>query len=308
MRRQKSNLNKISLPSKIDSLIWNDQRVYIKRDDLLDSYLSGNKYRKLYFYLNADLTHYSKIISYGGIQSNAMLSIAALACEKSLPFVYYTRYLPKNLSTDIKSNYSEALALGMRVEVLPLDTDDDLRTYLLANKNKEALFIPQGGATMEARYGVELLANEIITWKEGKKIEQLTVATPSGTGTTALWLQQCFKDKGIEVVTTAVVGSATYLKEQMLRLSPQATLPRVIETKNAYTFAKPNLALYQQYQKLLDKGIEFDLIYATVMWQALEEEKDLLKDKSLLYVHSGGLMGNESQLQRYKKLLVKGPV
>jgi 1-aminocyclopropane-1-carboxylate deaminase/D-cysteine desulfhydrase-like pyridoxal-dependent ACC family enzyme len=36
------------------------------------------------------------------------------------------------------------------------------------------------------------------------------------------------------------------------------------------------------------------------MWQALEENSSYLKDKTLLYIHSGGVMGNESQLQRYK--------
>lgn len=303
MRRQKSNLNKGSHPSAIDSLIWNDQQVYIKRDDLLDPYFSGNKYRKLHYYLKQDSLKYSKIISYGGIQSNAMLSMAALAFEKGLPFSYYTRYLPKNLSLEIKSNYSEALALGMKVELLALDSDEALRTHLMEHKDEDTLFIPQGGANVEACYGVERLAEEIIAWRDGEKIDKLIVAMPSGTGTTALWLKHCFRDKGIEVITTAVVGSASYLKAQMLRLLPQADLPLIIETKASYPFAKPNLTLYQQYQDFLDNGFEFDLIYATVMWQALEEHQNLLKEKSLLYVHSGGLMGNDSQLQRYKKLL-----
>ena len=305
MRRQKSNLNKSSLPSRVDSLIWNDQRVYIKRDDLLDPLFSGNKYRKLYYYLQQSPFNYSKIISYGGIQSNAMLSMAALAFEKELPFIYYTRYLPNNLSLDMKSNYSQALALGMSVEVLPLKSDEDLRTHLLKNSDKERLFIPQGGASLEARYGVELLAQEIATWKESENIDKLIVATPSGTGTTALWLHEYLKNRGIEVVTTAVVGSTDYLKEQMLRVAPTATLPMIIETEKNYPFAKPNTGLYRQYQNFLDKGISFDLIYATVMWQALEENQNILKGKTLLYVHSGGLMGNESQLKRYQKLLAK---
>jgi len=43
-------------------------------------------------------------------------------------------------------------------------------------------------------------------------------------------------------------------------------------------------------------GGEFDLLYAPSMWLALLEET---KEK-ILYIHSGGVSGNESMLQRYK--------
>jgi len=302
VRRQKSNLNNLSLPSRVDHLLWEDQTVYIKRDDLISPLLSGNKYRKLYYYLQENLEHYSKVVSYGGIQSNAMLSMAALADEKKVPFIYYTRYIPKNLPKDMKSNYTQALDLGMQVKVMNVISDEEIRSSLLEIKDENTLLIVQGGATKEAQYGIEILAQEIIKWKEKAAIDELVVATPSGTGTTALWLQQYLAQEGIDVVTTPVVGDSQYLKQQMQRTASNMSLPRIITTQKHYPFAKPDLTLYEHYQYFLDKGIAFDLIYSGVMWQALKENLTLFKGKTILYVHSGGVMGNVSQLQRYEKL------
>ena len=289
--------------SRVDSLLWNNKTIYIKRDDLLDSYFSGNKYRKLYYYLCQKNLNYSQILSYGGIQSNAMLSMAALAHEKSLPFIYFTRYLPKGLSLDLESNYSKALALGMEIKIHPANSDEALRDYLLSYYDKQTLFIPQGAASSQAQYGIEVLAQEIMQWKKEQSIDNLTVATPSGTGTTALWLQNYLVKENITVLTTAAVGDESYLKQQMQRLNPRALLPLILKTEKKYTFAKPNVVLYKQYQSFLEKGIKFDLIYAPVMWQALQENQNLWANSTLLYIHSGGVMGNESQLLRYEKIL-----
>ena len=48
---------------------------------------------------------------------------------------------------------------------------------------------------------------------------------------------------------------------------------------------------------LLDSGVEFDLLYAPGMWKALLEQTD----EEVLYIHSGGVSGNESMLKRYEK-------
>ncbi|MDQ6981063.1 MAG: 1-aminocyclopropane-1-carboxylate deaminase, partial [Ghiorsea sp.] len=45
---------------------------FVKRDELIDPLLSGNKYRKLYSLIQTPSETYSTLISYGGTQSNAM--------------------------------------------------------------------------------------------------------------------------------------------------------------------------------------------------------------------------------------------
>jgi len=65
-----------------------------------------------------------------------------------------------------------------------------------------------------------------------------------------------------------------------------------------YHFGKLYLELLAMYHDLLDAGIAFDLIYGTVMWQVLLQHCHTIKG-AVLYVHSGGLLGNATMLDRY---------
>jgi 1-aminocyclopropane-1-carboxylate deaminase/D-cysteine desulfhydrase-like pyridoxal-dependent ACC family enzyme len=293
-----SSSNKLST-SPVDTLQWCDKSIYIKRDDLLDPLFSGNKYRKLYHFLKLNPFNYEEIISYGGLQSNAMLSIAALAKVKGVTFSYYTRYMPKKIST-VDSNYSKALELGMELKIIEADSDEALGVILQQNLEAKQLLIPQGGAGPTAKEGIGELAQEIIDFKEQKKIDELVVATPSGTGTTAVWLDEILSDAGIEVLTTAAVGDEDYLRQQMHKQRSDHHVT-ILTTHKKYHFAKPHADLLKQYQYFVDKNITFDLIYAPVMWQALQEHQGYWQNKTLLYIHSGGVMGNISQLERYDK-------
>jgi len=121
------------------------------------------------------------------------------------------------------------------------------------------------------------------------------LATPAGTGTTALFLALALPE--YTIYTTPCVGDAAYLKEQMTALH---TIPKnlvILEPKKKYHFAKPYKEFLEIYEKLQEAGIVFDLLYAPAMWQALLEQTD----ETILYIHSGGVSGNESMLARYAK-------
>jgi 1-aminocyclopropane-1-carboxylate deaminase/D-cysteine desulfhydrase-like pyridoxal-dependent ACC family enzyme len=47
--------------------------------------------------------------------------------------------------------------------------------------------------------------------------------------------------------------------------------------------------------------VEFDLLYDPMMWRCLLEHKQYLDNKSLIYIHQGGILGNESMLPRYQR-------
>ena len=80
----------MNIPSAVETIMFRGKPVYIKRDDLIDPCLSGNKFRKLYALTVTDSSKYNQVISYGGNQSNAMLSIAVQARIISIfvPFKY----------------------------------------------------------------------------------------------------------------------------------------------------------------------------------------------------------------------------
>ncbi|HHH72313.1 MAG TPA: hypothetical protein ENL04_00610 [Sulfuricurvum sp.] len=78
----------MTLPSPVEPFRFAGRIFRVKRDDLIHPDFSGNKYRKLYRFIHTNPDAIHTIVSYGGIQSNAMLSIAALCRLKGWRFEY----------------------------------------------------------------------------------------------------------------------------------------------------------------------------------------------------------------------------
>lgn len=276
--------------SKIDEVEVNNQKYFVKRDDLLNSDFSGNKARKFHYFLNEDLTEYKKIISHGSIQSNAMYSLSVLAKLKNLEFEYYVKNIPLYLLENPSGNYKEALNNGMKLIV------DELKD----NFEKDELFIIEGGAVKEAKYGLEILANEIKTWAKENKIDKLKIFLPSGTGTTALYLQQYLT---FEVLTCSCVGDDDYLKKQfdMLEIKNH---PTILKKTKKYHFGKLYREFYLKHLELFEQtNIEFDLLYDSLGWIVFEDYVNNFEHKkeyTFLYIHQGGLLGNKTMLERYR--------
>ncbi len=284
--------------SEVEPFSWRGLDFFVKRDDLIDPRFSGNKLRKLYSLFNVDSGRFHKVVSFGGAQSNAMLSIAYLCAMKGWEFHYYTKKLPRWLESDYTGNLKRAIELGMNLHQLPAgDFYDEVEKVGREICDTE-LFIPQGGADPAAREGVALLASEIMDWSDRRGIETFCVATPSGTGTTALYLRESLPDD-VLVVTTPVVGDTTTLRLQWSRLCANSAVePEILFSFGKHPFAKPHPRFFETWESLLQSGIEFDLIYAPKMWIELENFYESLP-KPIVYVHSGGVSGNLSQSARY---------
>jgi 1-aminocyclopropane-1-carboxylate deaminase/D-cysteine desulfhydrase-like pyridoxal-dependent ACC family enzyme len=289
------------LVSPITSLKIDGRDFYIKRDDLFDPYLSGNKYRKLHKLLQTPSHSLNTIISYGGTQSNAMLAIAAMCQQKGWQFLYYTKPLSSYQREHPNGNYALALSLGMEHKEIEYTLYKDFIASLRLNLDAKTYIVDQGGADKSAQEGLDVLAQEIRMQKEQGEIpkEVLSLATPSGTGTTALYLAQTLSE--YTVYTTPLIGDKEYLQTQMESLSPLPSNLIILESEKKYRFAKPYKEFYDIYTKLLHVGVEFDLLYAPLMWQEL-----LMQTKEpLLYIHSGGVSGNATMLERYNRMLQK---
>jgi 1-aminocyclopropane-1-carboxylate deaminase/D-cysteine desulfhydrase-like pyridoxal-dependent ACC family enzyme len=270
---------------------FQNQTVYIKRDDLLSKDFSGNKARKFHYYLAHQFPLIQKVVSYGSAQSNAMYSLSVLAKKQGWAFDYYTTHIANYLKKNPHGNYKYALENGMKIHVeqnTPVPSTD-----------KTTLFVEEGGRQKEAEYGLEILAKEIESWKEEQQIQELNIFLPSGTGTTALFLQKHSKDN---VYTTPCVGGVDYLKEQFLMLEKdKAFHPTILNPLKKRHFGKLYRESYNIWLELQDKmGIEFDLLYDPHGWLTLLENPQIF-EKPTLYIHQGGLIGNESMLARYQR-------
>ena len=292
--------------SPVETISFEGQNLFLKRDDLLHSGFSGNKARKFYYFLQNDFPHITKIISYGSAQSNAMYSLSVLAKMRGWEFEYFVDHMADYLKENPHGNYKGALDNGMQISVgrgVPSPTDG-------------ILFIEEGGRQKEAEFGIKILAQEIIDWQKENKIEELNIFLPSGTGTTALFLQKAFvgeeHPKGISslrhstprptVYTTTCVGDETYLKKQFSSLeSDKKYHPTILTLDKKHHFGKLYKENYKIWLKLQQQtGVVFDLLYDPLGWRVLLAHPEVFS-KPTLYIHQGGVLGNESMLPRYER-------
>jgi 1-aminocyclopropane-1-carboxylate deaminase/D-cysteine desulfhydrase-like pyridoxal-dependent ACC family enzyme len=182
-------------------------------------------------------------------------------------------------------NYEMALKNGMNIII-----GEPPKTFA-----QDELFIAEGGYEREAEVGIKLLAEEIKQW--GRDVD---VFLPSGTGTTALFLQKNLPD--LRVYTTPCVGDVNYLKEEFLGLChDETTHPVILETPKRYYFAKLYKEFYEIWLELKNAGVEFDLVYDPKGWLSMFYHERIFK-KDILYIHQGGVLGNISMRKRYERL------
>ena len=275
--------------SPIHEVVFNKQKYFIKRDDLLNSDFSGNKARKFYYYLINDFPDIKKVVSHGSSQSNAMYSLSVLCKLKNWQFDYYVDHTASFLKENPIGNYKYAIKNGMNI------IESEVPDFF----DKETLFINEGGALVQASHGIEVLANEIKLWVNQNNIKDIKVFLPSGTGTTALFLQKYLP---FEVLTCPCVGDEEYLKKQFEVLEKK-NHPLILKTDKKYHFGKLYKEFYEIHNNLLTQtNIEFDLLYDSLGWICFENYGKQLKETNttFLYIHQGGIIGNESMYDRYK--------
>jgi 1-aminocyclopropane-1-carboxylate deaminase/D-cysteine desulfhydrase-like pyridoxal-dependent ACC family enzyme len=135
-----------------------DQRtIYVKRDELLSSDFSGNKARKLAYFLANPPPNIETLISYGGTQSNLMFSLSCLAKLNNWQFIYYVRTLSEQARAANNGNLMASLANGMSIIELKEEFYSTTRSLIA---EPEQLIITQGGAQAEAEFGISQLAHE----------------------------------------------------------------------------------------------------------------------------------------------------
>ena len=279
------------LNSPVELYTFEGHTFFIKRDDLLHPDFSGNKARKFYYYLHHDFPHISNLVSYGSAQSNAMYSLSVLAKMKGWRFEYFVNHVAEYLKTHPHGNYQAALANGMRLHEATLDKQ------ILSD---DTLFIEEGGRQKEAEFGIQTLAREIQAWQKSASLETVYIFLPSGTGTTALFLQKHLPN--CTVYTTPCVGDAAYLKQQFLMLETnEKHHPSILSIDKKHHFGKLYKENYTIWLKLQEQtGVVFDLLYDPLGWRVVLGHPELFS-KPLLYIHQGGVLGNESMLARYER-------
>lgn len=281
---------------------FGDIPFFLKRDDQLHSHFSGNKARKFMALLENHYPNIKTLIGYGSVQANSLYSLSALAAIKGWQLEYYVDRIPEWLLENPTGNYRGALDFGAKI-ISTGCYNRHPNTFIqeVRQPDETCLVIPEGGRSKMARQGIEQLASELLSWTRFEGKQQFVVALPAGTGTTALYLHKALKPHGIEVITCPCVGGKEYLIQQFEELG-ETDHPIVLELETKHHFGKLYQQDYQIWQDLYqDTDIEFDLLYDPMMWRCLQTWYKENSDKTVIYIHQGGLLGNESMLPRYQR-------
>uniref|UniRef100_UPI000D7D1172 pyridoxal-phosphate dependent enzyme n=1 Tax=Helicobacter cinaedi TaxID=213 RepID=UPI000D7D1172 len=272
-----------------------NRRFWIKRDDCIHTYCNGNKARKFFSLL--DSTH--KVwISYGGNQSNAMFALAYLASIKGVAFHYV---MPSFYGEPI-GNLQMALSFGMTPHTLPFGSSvAKLESYAKTLSYDNALFISQGGSVNLAQKGMNALAKELShSIVSIKNIENINgspiIFYTSGSGVGVMALKKAL-DSYFPNVSLVVLACAKGDLEQKF-LAHSLTPPLILQAP--FAFAKPKKEIWQMREYLKSRGLVCDLIYDSVGFCVIEKHLERFQGRELVFIHSGGLLGDISQEQRYK--------
>ncbi|CAM3946418.1 1-aminocyclopropane-1-carboxylate deaminase/D-cysteine desulfhydrase [Vibrio neonatus] len=291
--------------SPVTQHIFRNHNFYLKRDEQLHQHFSGNKARKFMRLLQEDYSGIDTLIGYGSIQANSLYSLAALCRIKKWKLEFYVQRIPNWLKEKPSGNYRGALDLGAQIIECSNAFSDEMtpEQYIKEIRKPQAncLVIPEGGRSYLAEKGIQGLANELLEWTRYKPNQQFAIALPSGTGTTALYLHKHLKQHNLPVLTCACVGGESYLREQWQELGEDDT-PTILHADYKHHFGKLYKDEYQIWRDLEKyTNVEFDLLYDPYMWQCLLPWMDEHPDICVLYIHQGGILGNETMLSRYQR-------
>ncbi|MFK8013788.1 MAG: 1-aminocyclopropane-1-carboxylate deaminase/D-cysteine desulfhydrase [Marinicellaceae bacterium] len=280
-----------------------DIEIYIKRDDLNNSIVQGNKLRKLkYNFKYAIENNKDTIVTFGGAWSNHILAVAKSAALCNLKCIGFIR---GDELQDQRNRWSSTLLkaseFGMNLVFL------DRQEYRLkqhSNQVKKQLLdmtsqvhvIPEGGSNVLALKGVSEVITELI---DQVQLPPTHIITACGTGGTAagliLGVNQLHWDS--KVIGIPVLKGAHFLDDDISQFVSNKSLDNwsLYQDYHFGGYAKVTDQLKQFGTEFVSKNhIDLDKIYTVKSFFAAFDliDKNIIPPKSrVLILHTGGLQG-----------------
>jgi len=277
--------------------------VSVKRDDLLHTYISGNKWRKLKFNLiDARKRGISHLISFGGAYSNHIHALAAAGFYFGFKTTAIIRGEPHYAQN---STLQQAQQWGMQLHFVTRkeyrQRADPKYINQLQLKFPNAIIVPEGGSNALAIEGVSELCHEISA-QANNRVDHVITAT--GSGGTLAGLIAGFSaipaNHRPTITGVAVLKEAQYLKQQVSSLLEQADrrirLPWQLQTEfHGGGYAKVSHELNDFCQTFEQQvNIPIEPIYTGKMFHALFElikQDHFTPGDNIIALHTGGLQG-----------------
>ena len=264
--------------------------LFIKREDLLHPFVSGNKFRKLkYNLLQAKAENHHQIVTFGGAFSNHIAATAYACFENNMQSVGIIR--GEELASKINSNPTLKFAqeYGMKFEFITRenyrDKTDTSFLKSLENKYGKHYVIPEGGANDLAVKGCE----EILTSQD---VVFDYVCCAIGTGTTLAGLINSAYPNQKILGFPALKGD--FLQNDIRKFAFKNNWELILKYHfGGYGKVTPELIQFMN-QFYLDTNIPLDPVYTSKMVFGVLDliHQDYFPENTkILLIHTGGLQG-----------------
>ena len=267
----------------------NEIEVFIKRLDLIDPFISGNKLFKLKHNVDrALLEEKNMLITFGGAFSNHILATAAYAKKKNIDCLAIVRgeeYSELNPLLALAKEYGMNFCFVSRKEYAKRNDNNYISE--LIRKYKKAFIVPEGGNN---KLGV-LGAEEILETQD-KSFDY--IICPIGTGATLSGIVNSSK-KTQKVIGINCVKDTLEINKNISQKTNKKNW-EIINEFNFGGFAKFDNLLTEYLKKFkLNYKITLDLNYTAKMFFGFEkliERRYFQRKSKVLLIHTGGIYGN----------------
>jgi 1-aminocyclopropane-1-carboxylate deaminase len=271
-------------------------KLFIKRDDLIHPFISGNKWRKLkYNLLKAKELNKNQLLTFGGAYSNHLLATAAAGAKFNFKTTAFVRgEKVKNPVLDLCKLFGMNLIFVSRENY---KDKDQLLSSNFYNDNK-IYVLKEGGYGFEAEIGCREIITEL-------KNNYDHIFCSAGTGATAagiingVSLSQ-LKSK-VHVVSSLKSGEFLRLEIDNLLIDKFDYQLHTDYHFGGYAKTKPELINFiKDFSQ--QTGILIDPVYTSKTLHAIQDlalKNYFKKDDKVLMMHTGGLFGILGMIDKF---------
>lgn len=283
----------------------NNVELWLKREDKIHQFVSGNKFRKLkYNVIEAKQQQKETLLTFGGAYSNHIVATAVAGKISGFNTIGIIR--GNELALNLKKHLSENQTLfqahknGMQFEFVTRETfrrkNEERFIAELQNKFGDFYLVPEGGTNKLAIKGCE----EILT-NEDEKFDYICCAV--GTGGTVSGLINSAKKHQKVIGFSALKGN--FLLDEIKKLTPKRENWKLQTDYHFGGYAKYNEELIRFINDFkLQTNIPLDPIYTGKMLYGIIDlvvKNNIEPNSKILAIHTGGLQGILGINQKLRK-------
>lgn len=280
----------------------NENRIYIKRDDLFPFSFGGNKARKaVNFFKDINEGNYDCVVTYGSSSSNHCRIVSNMAKAHCIPC-----YIISPEEASYPTYNSKMMKLfGAEITVVPVnEVHDTIENKLkeLRNSGLKPYFIPGGGHGNLGTQAYVDCYKEIKNYEKKMNIHFDYFFFASGTGTTQAGLVcgQLINGDDRKIVGISIARKNPRGKQVILdSISDYLGHGKYNVEKNTIFvdeyvgdgYGKMNQEINEIIKKmLLMHGIPLDSTYTGKAYYGMQKYilKQGIKNKNILFIHTGG--------------------